>query len=102
MEVFQIKDQLNYSSAMIDPNSSAFSISLQYSLLLNSKTETESYGDSASESRIIITYLYFSNSAINPIIYCFLNPNFRADLIKLFFKRGSIYSSCTKHFNSLK
>jgi len=73
-----------------------------YITLLNSKTETESYGDSASESRIIITYLYFSNSAINPIIYCFLNPNFRADLIKLFFKRGSIYSSCTKHFNSLK
>lgn len=52
------------------------------------------------ESNLILTYLYFSNSAINPIVYCFLNPNFRADLIKLFFKRGSIYNTCTKHFNN--
>ena len=55
-----------------------------------------------TESNLILTYLYFSNSAINPIIYCFLNPNFRADLLKLFFKRGSIYNTCTKHFNNLK
>lgn len=41
-------------------------------------------------SNLYITYLYFSNSAINPIIYCFLNPNFRSDLLKLFFKRGCL------------
>jgi hypothetical protein len=46
---------------------------------------------------LYITYLYFSNSAINPIIYCFLNPNFRNDLIKLFFKRGFIFEKCSKN-----
>lgn len=45
-------------------------------------------------SNLYITYLYFSNSAINPMIYCFLNPNFRNDLVKLFFNRG--FKKCTK------
>ncbi len=36
---------------------------------------------------LYISYLYFLNSAINPIIYCFLNPNFRSDLLKLFLPR---------------
>jgi hypothetical protein len=45
------------------------------------------------------TYLYFSNSAINPIIYCFLNPNFRTELVKLFFKRGFAFRKCSKANN---
>lgn len=52
-------------------------------------------------SNLYISYLYLSNSAINPIIYCFLNPNFRTDLIKLFIKRGFLYDKCTKN-TSLK
>ena len=48
---------------------------------------------------LYITYLYFSNSAINPMIYCFLNPTFRADLIKLFFKRGFLFNKCANHVN---
>lgn len=35
---------------------------------------------------LYILYLYFLNSALNPIIYSFMNRNFRADLAKLFFK----------------
>lgn len=27
-----------------------------------------------------IFYLYYANNAVNPIIYCFMNPNFRADI----------------------
>ena len=57
---------------------------------------------SDGEPNLILTYLYFSNSAINPIIYCFLNPNFRADLLKLFFKRGSAYNTCAKNFCNFK
>lgn len=49
-------------------------------------------------NNLYITYLYFSNSAINPIIYCFLNPNFRTDLFKLFLKRGFIFDKCAKRF----
>lgn len=48
---------------------------------------------------LYITYLYFSNSAINPMIYCFLNPIFRSDLLKLFFKRGFIFDKCAKQAN---
>ena len=55
-----------------------------------------------SDQNLILLYLYFSNSAINPIIYCFLNPNFRADLVKLFFKRGSIYNICVKNICNFK
>ena len=55
--------------------------------------------ESDSYEHIFMHYLYFCNSAINPIIYCFLNPNFRKDLIKLFFRRGFIYSKCTKVTN---
>jgi hypothetical protein len=48
---------------------------------------------------LYILYLYFSNSAINPIIYCFLNPTFRADLVKLFFKRGFMFNKCVNNVN---
>lgn len=50
-------------------------------------------------NNLYISYLYFSNSAINPIIYCFLNPNFRTDLLKLFFKRGFVFRKCNKNTN---
>lgn len=33
---------------------------------------------------LYVSYLYLLNSAINPIIYCFLNPVFRSELIKHF------------------
>jgi hypothetical protein len=49
------------------------------------------------QPNLYLSYLFFSNSAINPLIYCFLNPNFRADLFKLFFKRGFIYDRCVKN-----
>ncbi len=42
---------------------------------------------------ILIFYLYYLNSAINPIIYCFLNSTFRKDLKKIFFSRDSCYNS---------
>ena len=71
------------------------SIISTYITLLNPKS-------SDGEQNLILTFLYFSNSAINPIIYCFLNPNFRADLLKLFFKRGSAYNTCAKSFCNFK
>ncbi len=43
---------------------------------------------------ILIFYLYYLNSAINPIIYCFLNNTFRKDLKKIFFSRDSCYNTC--------
>lgn len=43
---------------------------------------------------ILIFYLYYMNSAINPMIYCFLNPTFRKDLTKIFFSRDSCYNTC--------
>jgi hypothetical protein len=48
---------------------------------------------------LVLIYFYSYNSAINPIIYCFLNPNFRADLAKLFIRRGFLYDKCTKQIN---
>ena len=48
---------------------------------------------------LYINYLYCSSSAINPMIYCFMNPTFRADLIKLFFKRGFLFNKCANHVN---
>jgi len=48
---------------------------------------------------LYVSYLYFLNSAINPIIYCFLNPNFRSDLLKLFLPRKFINR---RRFNNVK
>jgi hypothetical protein len=44
--------------------------------------------------KVFIIYLYFTNSAINPMIYCFMNPTFRSDLVKLFYKRDSFLYKC--------
>nr|QVK45738.1 G protein-coupled receptor [Proales similis] len=41
---------------------------------------------------LFIIYLYFVNSAANPLIYSFLNRSFRADLMNLFVKKPSILS----------
>lgn len=49
---------------------------------------------SENQITILIHYLYYMNSAINPMIYCFLNPTFRKDLKKIFFSRDSCYNSC--------
>ena len=49
---------------------------------------------SESQITILIHYLYYMNSAINPMIYCFLNPTFRKDLKKIFFSRDSCYNTC--------
>lgn len=35
-------------------------------------------------SRIILFYLYYANNAANPIIYSFMNQNFRSDLRRIF------------------
>ncbi|BHF60114.1 hypothetical protein SprV_0100307500 [Sparganum proliferum] len=37
-----------------------------------------------------VFYLYYVNNAVNPIIYCFMNPNFRAD-IRTFLKLRADY-----------
>jgi cholecystokinin A receptor/hypocretin (orexin) receptor 2 len=37
--------------------------------------------------RKLFHYMYFANNVANPIIYSFMNPNFRADLKKIFTKR---------------
>jgi hypothetical protein len=43
---------------------------------------------------LYIVYLYFCNSALNPIIYSFMNRNFRSELHKLFFsKRKKLFSA---------
>ncbi|TPP58943.1 Neuropeptide FF receptor 1 [Fasciola gigantica] len=34
-----------------------------------------------------VFYLYYVNNAINPIVYGFMNPNFRADIRKLFVQK---------------
>ena len=36
---------------------------------------------------VIVFYLYFANNVANPVIYSFMNRNFRADLAKLFCQR---------------
>jgi hypothetical protein len=49
---------------------------------------------------LYIVYLYFCNSALNPIIYSFMNRNFRCDLKKLFLgKRKPVFSA--SRFSSL-
>lgn len=35
-------------------------------------------------SNVIVFYLYFANNVANPVIYSFMNQNFRNDLLKLF------------------
>ncbi|KAL7061759.1 hypothetical protein AAHC03_0810 [Spirometra sp. Aus1] len=37
-----------------------------------------------------VFYMYYVNNAVNPIIYCFMNPNFRAD-IRTFLKLRADY-----------
>ena len=37
---------------------------------------------------IVIFYMYYTNNAANPIIYCFMNKNFRDDLRKIFGNRN--------------
>lgn len=53
-------------------------------------------------NNLYISYLYLSNSAINPIIYCFLNPAFRSELIKLFFKKEYFDNRYKKNTKSKK
>ena len=36
---------------------------------------------------MIVFYMYFANNVVNPVIYAFMNKNFRDDLKKLFNKR---------------
>ncbi|CAF1115065.1 unnamed protein product, partial [Brachionus calyciflorus] len=45
---------------------------------------------------LLIVYLYFTNSAINPIIYSFMNRSFRSDLIKLLRIKSNPIFSLTK------
>lgn len=49
-----------------------------------------------SNDNLYIVYLYFTNSAINPIIYSFMNRSFRADLIKLFKNKSKPIFSASK------
>ena len=37
-----------------------------------------------------VFYLYFANNVANPVIYSFMNKNFRADLIKIFNVRRTL------------
>ncbi|CAL8070184.1 unnamed protein product [Calicophoron daubneyi] len=38
-----------------------------------------------------IFYLYYANNAMNPVIYGFMNPNFRADIRQLFLRKRCSY-----------
>jgi hypothetical protein len=49
---------------------------------------------------LYIVYLYFCNSAINPIIYSFMSRNFRSELKKLFFNKSRPVFSASR-FSSL-
>jgi hypothetical protein len=54
---------------------------------------------------LFLIYLYLTNSAVNPIIYSFINRSFRSDLIKLLSKSKPIFaisrlSSMTVYSNS--
>ncbi len=39
---------------------------------------------------VIVFYMYFANNVVNPVIYAFMNKNFRDDLRKLFLKRSTL------------
>ena len=45
---------------------------------------------------LYILYLYFSNSALNPIVYSFINRNFRSELIKLFLNKSKPIFSASR------
>ena len=66
-------------------------IATYISLLKSDEGQGEETG---SSYYTICFYLYYFNSAINPMIYCFLNPTFRKDLRKIFFSRDSFYNRC--------
>jgi len=40
-------------------------------------------------NNIVIFYIYFANNAANPVIYSFMNQNFRNDVTKLFCKQAT-------------
>jgi len=37
---------------------------------------------------MVIFYLYFANNVANPVIYSFMNQNFRADLQRIFLRQS--------------
>ena len=37
---------------------------------------------------IVVFYFYFANNVANPVIYSFMNQNFRADLKRLFLRHA--------------
>jgi len=36
---------------------------------------------------MVVFYMYFANNVANPVIYSFMNPNFREDTKRLFFRQ---------------
>lgn len=40
-----------------------------------------------------VFYMYYVNNGINPIIYCFMNPNFREDVRNFFIVRSRIFQT---------
>lgn len=63
------------------------SIIATYINLFKADTDVSEHESEPSDYLIIIIYLYYANSALNPMIYCFLNPVFRKDLKKMFFRK---------------
>ena len=63
------------------------SIIATYINLIKADTNVSEQEGETSDYLIIIIYLYYANSALNPMIYCFLNPVFRKDLKKIFFRK---------------
>lgn len=63
------------------------SIIATYINLTKADTNVSEYESEPGDYLIIIIYLYYANSALNPMIYCFLNPMFRKDLKKMFFRK---------------
>ena len=49
-----------------------------------------------SNDNLYVIYLYFLNSALNPIIYSFMNKNFRSELIKFFMKKSKPIFSASR------
>ena len=54
-----------------------------------------------ANDNLFLVYLYFTNSAINPMIYCFMNRSFRSDLLKIFIKRNRKFLPPTSRFSTL-
>ncbi|KAL3312862.1 hypothetical protein Ciccas_008540 [Cichlidogyrus casuarinus] len=57
---------------------------LRYKRWLNDRNYNEKYSGGRFNLDYLFYHLYFLNSMMNPIIYCFMNASFRAKILKIF------------------